>query len=179
MSAPAVTPDPRPRCAWCGESFDNGMGYGVFCSKQCCTEEVTMGTGPDLKSAFRVEQERRNRSDVLCECGHREKAHGTHTGACLQKVGGRFDGASDQQRCRCRRFTAKVSEGGEARSQSQSVRAASATPPSSAPIPDESGDEASALDLYQQLTLSMFQQYDERIKRLEKKVADLEGRERI
>jgi hypothetical protein len=96
MTAPAITPDPRHRCAWCGARYEKGVG--VFCSRRCMDEEVMMGTGTDLRPR-----------------------------------------------------------------------------PAIARVPDESGDEASALDLYQRLTLSMFQQYDERIKKLEKDVAYLKG----
>lgn len=38
------------------------------------------------------------------DCGHDYRAHGPVSRACLTMIGGRFDGAADQTRCRCKRF---------------------------------------------------------------------------
>jgi hypothetical protein len=48
------------------------------------------------------------RDASFCVCGDTYRQHGALTGACLAKHGGRFDGATDQVRCRCRKFTMKV-----------------------------------------------------------------------
>lgn len=46
------------------------------------------------------------RETALCTCGHEYRAHGNITHACLTKVGGRWEGASDSVRCGCKRFRA-------------------------------------------------------------------------
>lgn len=73
------------------------------CDEQACVCWIY----DDAQAAFKAEQARRKSSIALCgTCSHTEKAHGSHTGSCLQKMGGRFDGSSDQSRCRCTKFVA-------------------------------------------------------------------------
>lgn len=73
------------------------------CDEQACVCWIY----EDGQAAFQAEQARPKSSIALCgTCSHTEKAHGETSGACLQKIGGRFDGASDQRRCRCKRFVA-------------------------------------------------------------------------
>lgn len=73
------------------------------CDEQACVCWIY----EDGEAAFKAEQARRKSSIALCgTCSHTEKAHGSHSGSCLQKIGGRFDGATDQSRCRCKAFVA-------------------------------------------------------------------------
>lgn len=154
--AAAMQDTSRASCAWCEAPFDPAVALvGVFCSTACRDAEMAQGSGPALRSAHQVEQDRRKSSIAPCgDCTHVEKGHGSISGACLQKVGGRFDGASDQRRCACRKFVAAVE--------------------AEAPTEDVLTD-----DLFQQLVVSRFAQLDAEIKRLKQKVSDLEGRERV
>lgn len=104
--AAAMSHPTTSACAWCTQSYEVQQGVGVFCSETCRDAELTGGIGPILRSASQVEQNRRATSTALCTCGDQEREHGTISRACLKMKGGRFDGSSDQRRCRCKKFVA-------------------------------------------------------------------------